>query len=65
MSLISISDIDEEGMSLALLGGGVTLCSTGSTDCTDELCRVDSHAENNIQDHFFALLSISFPMNGT
>ena len=42
MSLISISDVDEEGTSLALLGG-VRLRSSGSTDCTDELCRVDSH----------------------
>ena len=42
MSLISISDVDEEGTSLALLGE-VRLRSAGSTNCTDELCRVDSH----------------------
>ena len=45
MSFISISDVGEEGTSLALLGG-VRLRSAGSTDCTDELCRIDSHAEN-------------------
>ena len=42
MSLFSISDVDEEGTSVALLGR-VRLRSTGSTDSTDELCRVDSH----------------------
>ena len=43
MSLISISDVDEEGTSLELLGG-VRLYSAGSTGSTDELCRVNSHA---------------------
>ena len=41
--MIFISDVDEEGTSLTLLGG-VRLHSTDRTDSTDELCRISFHA---------------------